>query len=200
MTAVLAHHARAATHATVGTTTITGTISDPKGYPLAGITVRLYDDGAHDGSLVDTTTTDDAGCYRFTTVLTDDTDRYRFEADDMTGNHVSNCSPAFTVMVGIIATHDLTLKVAGIIQGKVASGNQVFVTAEGKRWCGEAGVASNGAFRLAGLPAGTYTVSFHDPSETFDLPKVKVTAGKTTTLKPQAFSSRRPSGSASSRS
>jgi hypothetical protein len=172
--------------------TINGTICDPEGYPLAGITIRLYDDGH--GSLVDTTTTDDAGHYRFTNVLNGGADRYRFEADDMTGRHVYCGSPSFVVKAGVTATHHLTMRIAGIIQGKVATeGNGVIVAAEAEHWAGEATVSPNGAFRLGGLAPGTYTVTLRDLSETTgtDVLKVKVTAGKTTTLKPQKLSSLR---------
>lgn len=170
--------------------TIKGTISDTDGYPLAGITIRLYDDG--DGSLVDTTTTDDAGSYLFTNVLTRGAARYRFEADDMTGSHVYCGSPAFVVTAGAPAIHHLTMRIAGIIQGRVATeGKCVIVAAEAEHWAGEATVSPNGAFRLGGLAPGTYTVRFRDLSETTgtDVPKVKVTAGKAMTLKPQKLSS-----------
>lgn len=180
------------TTGTVSTGTITGTISDPQGYPLAGITIRLYDDGH--GTLVDTTTTDDAGCYRFTNVLTDYAGRYRFEADDMTGCHVYCGSPSFVVKAGVTATHHLTMRIAGIIQGKIATeGKRVVVTAEAEHWAGEATVSPNGTFRLAGLAPGTYAVTFRALSRTTgtEVLKVKVTAGKTMTLKPQKLSSLR---------
>jgi 5-hydroxyisourate hydrolase-like protein (transthyretin family) len=194
MTAVLDHQARVAAVAPiVGTTTVTGTAFDPNGYPLAGIEIRLYDDGPGDGSLVDTATTDDAGRYRFTKVLTDGTDSYRFEAEDMTGSHVSSCSPSFVVKAGVTATHDLTLKVAGIIQGRVATQHVVLVTADGKHAGGEVTVSSNGTFRLGGLPAGTYTVTFQDLAESDRQAQttVKVAAGRTTTLKARTLSNRR---------
>ena len=49
--------ALATTSAVPTTGTITGTISDPSGYPLAGITIQLWDNGAVEGSLVATATT-----------------------------------------------------------------------------------------------------------------------------------------------
>lgn len=179
---------------------IKGTISDTSGYPLAGITIRLYDDGPDGGSLVSTTTTDDAGSYLFTNVLTRGADRYRFEADDMTGCHVYCGSPSFVVTAGVTATHDLTMRTAGIIQGNVAAeGTCVIVAAEAEHWAGEATVSANGAFRLGGLAPGTYTVRFRDLSETTgtEVLKVRVTAGKTMTLKPQKLSSLRARGWAS---
>lgn len=182
------------TAGTVGTTTVTGTIYDPSGYPLAGIEIRLYDGGPRDGSLVETTTTDDAGCYRFAKVLTDGMDSYRFEADDMTGHHVYAGSPSFVVKVGVTATHDLTMRVAGIIQGNVdTSRESVLVIAEALHWSAEAAVSAAGTFRLVGLPAGIYDVTLRDTSGPVDLgvAKVKVTAGRTTTLMPQWISSRR---------
>jgi 5-hydroxyisourate hydrolase-like protein (transthyretin family) len=193
MTAVLDHQARVVVAPTVGTATVTGTAFDPNGYPLAGIEIRLYDDGARDGSLVDTTTTDDAGRYRFTKVLTDGTDSYRFEAEDMTGNHVFSCSPSFVVKAGVTANHDLTMKVAGIIRGRVATQHVVLVTADGRHAGGEVTVSSNGTFRLGGLPAGTYTVTFQELAEPDRRAQttVKVAAGRTTTLKARTLSNRR---------
>lgn len=193
MTALLAHNARIAAPApTVGTTTVTGTISDPSGYPLAGIEIRLYDGGSCDGSLVESTTTDDAGSYRFARVLTDGTDTYRFEADDLTGNHVFACSPALATEAGVPTIHDLTMKAAGIIRGKVTTEHVVLVTADSRHSGSEVTVSANGTFRLGGLPAGTYTVNFVDltDSECKGQTTVKVLAGQTTTLKARTLSSR----------
>ena len=182
---------------TVGTTTVTGTIFDPDGYPLAGIEIRLYDGGPGDGSLVETTTTDDAGRYRFGRVLTDGTDSYRVEADDLTGNHVYACSARFVAEVGVAAAHDLTLLSAGIIRGKATAQHAVLVTADGRHTCGESTVSPRGTFQLGGLLPGTYTVTFRDPAGTplGETLKIKVIAGSTTTL--PGLSSRRASSRAS---
>jgi hypothetical protein len=189
MTALLAHSNRVATR-TVGTTTVTGTIYDPSGYPLAGIEIRLYDGGPADGSLVETTTTDDAGRYRFAKVLTDGTDHYRFEAEDLTGNHVYVCSGSFATEAGVPTTQDLTMKAAGVIRGKVTSSHAVLVTADSKTTGGEVTVSANGTFRLGGLPAGTYIVNFVDlvESQCKGQTTVKVVAGQTATLKARTLS------------
>ncbi len=78
----------ATTSAAATTDTITGTITDSSGYPLPGITIRLFDDGPDEGSLVDTTTTNTAGRYRFTGVQAESGETYRLEGTDPTGAHV----------------------------------------------------------------------------------------------------------------
>ena len=190
---------------------ITGTISDPSGYPLAGITVRLWDNGPDEGSLVGTTTTDSAGRYRFANVATDGDDAYRFEAEDLAGAHLYTYSGTFVVPAGTTTTSNLTMQLAGIIQGKVSTkdgdaaalpGRNVLVEAGGR----EVKVSAKGYFRLGGLPSGTYRVDFRDTAGKFwpqcynnvlmiaftPCPgtKVTVTAGKTTTLSPQVLDHR----------
>jgi protocatechuate 3,4-dioxygenase beta subunit len=202
--------------AETGPGTITGTISDPSGYPLAGITVRLYDDGPDDGSLVGTATTTDAGRYRFSHVRTDGDDVYRFEAKDNPGGHVYSYSKSFPVAADKTTTSNLKMKIAGFIQGAVTTkdgsapaqpGKHVYVDADGKSESGSALVSANGKFRLGGLSAGTYTLSFQDSTETFapqcysnvrmvddngcaGTTKVTVTAGKATTIKAQVLNHR----------
>ena len=205
-----------ATAARVASTgTVTGTISDPGGYPLAGITIRLYDDGPDDGSVVGTATTNGAGRYTFSKVATKGKDSYRFEANDPSGAHIYTYSPTFFVRPGETTNKGATMKIAGFIQGKVftkdgddsAPASHVVVTADGTREGGDVKVSAKGAFRLGGLPTGTYTVNFQDSSERFapicynhvrmtdkgcgkGTVKVKVTAGKTTTLKRQVLDHR----------
>ena len=111
----------ATTSAASTTGAVTGTISDPSGYPLAGITVRLYDDGPDDGDLVGTTTTNDAGRYRFASVRTDGDDLHRFDAKDVSGAHVFLYSSSFPVAGGTTTTHNGTMQIAGLVQGKVST-------------------------------------------------------------------------------
>lgn len=203
----------ATTSATSTTGTITGTISDPSAYPLSGITVQLWDNGPDEGSLVATTTTDSAGRYRFANVATDGDDAYRFEARDTSGAHIDLYSGTFPIAAGKTTTHDGTMKVAGFIQGKVSTkdgtaaaqpAKNVVVEAEGGDTSQDVKVSAKGFFRLGKLPTGTYTVRFQDSTEKFsgkcynNVPMsyngrcpgattVSVTAGKTTTLKPQVL-------------
>ena len=205
--------ALATTSAVPTTGTITGTISDPSGYPLAGITIQLWDNGADEGSLVATATTDSAGRYRFAKVATDGDDAYRFEAEDLSGAHLHLSSGTFVVPAGRTTTHNGTMKLAGFIQGKVSTkdgaaaaqpAKNVVVEADGGDVALDAKVSAKGFFRLGGLPTGTYRVRFQDSAGTFTttcynnvptinggrcpgMTTVAVTAGKTTTLKPQVL-------------
>ena len=203
----------ATTSAASTTGTITGTISDPGGYPLSGMSVQLWDNGPDEGSLVATTTTDTAGRYRFTEVATDGDDAYRVEARDSTGAHLDLISGTFPIAVGKTTTRDGTMKLAGFIQGKVSTkvgtaaaqpAKNVVVEALGGDTSQDVKVSAKGFFRLGKLPTGTYTVRFQDSTETFSgtcyhnvrmtydgrcpgVTKVAVTAGRTTTLKPQVL-------------
>ena len=78
------------TPAAPATITITGTISDPGGYPLAGITVALFEGGRdEDGMRLDTTTTDDVGGIPVRSGSTPRPgDDFRVEATDDSGAHV----------------------------------------------------------------------------------------------------------------
>lgn len=206
----------ATTSASSTTGNITGTISDPSGYPLSGVTVRLWDNGPDEGSLVATTTTDSAGRYRFSNVATDGDDAYRFEAEDLSGAHIYTYSGTFVVPADKTTTYNKTMKLAGFIQGKVSTkdgtaaavpARNVVVEADGSDVALDVKVSAKGYFRLGGLPTGTYRVRFKDSAGKFTttcynnvrtinggrcpgMTTVAVTAGKTTTLKPQVLSHR----------
>jgi len=180
------------------TVAITGTISDPEGYPLAGITVALFAHGRDEGTRMDTTTTDDVGGYRFARIHTKVGDDYRVEVTDLSGAHVFARS-ILTINSGPTTTHHQTIQVAGHIQGTVRtqddtarlqSGTEVCVTATGQHAAHAVNVSARGRFRIGGLAAGRYAVTLHasDP-RLADLPPtlVTVTAGRTTTLEDQVL-------------
>ena len=146
----------------VASATITGTVSDPSGYPLAGITVVLFEGGRGEEVMrLDTTTTDDIGGYRFTRVHATAGDDCRVEATDESGAHVSTCS---TFAVGADATtHHTTMSVAGQVQGTVVvqdgsttrPATHVCVTAAGENVVQAVNVSAKGTFRIGGLAAGS---------------------------------------------
>jgi protocatechuate 3,4-dioxygenase beta subunit len=204
-----------ATASTASTTgTITGTISDPSGYPLPGITIRLFKDGADEGTLVGRTTTNSAGRYRFTGLQAEAGDAYRVEGMDPTGAHVFLYS-SFDVGSGSVTTHNATMKLAGYIQGKVSTkdgtapaqpGRHVSVTAYGENAVETVDVSAKGTFRVGGLPAGRYVLELLDRDDAFatqcydnvrmgaegcegttGAARVTVTAGKATTITPQVL-------------
>ncbi len=204
----------ATTSAAATTDTITGTITDSSGYPLPGITIRLFDDGPDEGSLVDTTTTNTAGRYRFTGVQAESGETYRLEGTDPTGAHVFLYS-SFEVGPGAAMTHNATMKLAGFIQGKVTTkvgsapaqpAKHAYLTAYGKNTTETVSVSAKGTFRIGGLPAGTYALELQDRDEAFaaqcynnirmgsegcegttGATRISVTAGKATTIAPQVF-------------
>ena len=204
----------ATTSAAATTDTITGTITDSSGYPLPGITIRLFDDGPDDGSLVDTATTNTAGRYRFTGVHAKRGATYRLEGTDPTGAHVFLYS-SFVVGPGAAMTHNATMKLAGFIQGKATTkigtapaqpAKHAYITAYGKNTTETVNVSAKGTFRIGGLPAGTYVLELQDGDEAFadqcynnirmgsdgcevtkGATRVTVTAGKATTIAPQVF-------------
>lgn len=205
----------AATSATATMDTITGTISDPSGYPLAAIKIRLFKDGADEGTLVGTTTTNSAGRYRFTGLQAEGGDAYRVEGTDPSGAHVFLYS-SFDVGSGTATTHNATMKLAGFIQGKVSTksgtapaqpAKRAYVTAYGEYAVQSVFVSAKGTFRIGGLPAGKYALEFLDRDDAFaaqcynnvrmgsegcegttGATRVVVTAGKATTITPQVFS------------
>jgi len=168
---------------------VTGTISDPSGYPLAGITVALFTEGRDEGTRLDTTTTDDVGGYRFTRRHPVTSDDYRIEATDHTGAHVST-SLTVTLDPDRATPQDLTMPVAGYVQGTVVSrrglATDVYVTASGEHTTQSAYVTARGTFRIGGLPAGEYAVTFQDDElVAHEALMVSVTAGRTTTVEHQ---------------
>jgi hypothetical protein len=180
------------------TTTITGTVSDPGGYPLAGITIVLFEGGrGEDGMRLDTTTTDDIGGYRFTRVHATAGDTFRVEATDDSGGHVSTCS-TFTVGTAATTLHT-TMPVAGHVQGTVViqdgattrPATQVCVTAAGEDVVQAVNVSANGTFRIGGLPAGKYTLLLHDDVHLDTVSahwlSVTVAAARTTTIEDQVL-------------
>ncbi|KAA1395349.1 carboxypeptidase-like regulatory domain-containing protein [Aeromicrobium ginsengisoli] len=183
------------------TVAVTGTISDPEGFPLAGITVALFANGRDEGVRVDTTTTDDVGGYRFTRMHATVGDDYRVETTDPSGAHVFSQS-IVTITSGPMTTHHRTIQVAGHIQGivraqddsaRVQSGTEVCVTATGEHAVQAVNVSARGRFRIGGLPAGEYAVTFHASNPKLaDLPPtlVTVTAGRTTTIEDRALPTR----------
>ena len=196
------------------TGTITGTISDPGGYPLAGIKVKLFKDGADEGTYVGTATTNDAGRYRFTGVQAKAGDPFWFGATDSSGAHVYAYS-AFNVGSGTVTTKNRTMPIAGFIQGKVSTkdgtaaakpGTHVYVTAYGTDTVASAQVSARGTFRIGGLPAGSYVVELIDGGNLFaaqcynnvkmskegcegtkSATYIKVIAGKAVTIAPQVM-------------
>jgi hypothetical protein len=193
------------------TVTIMGTISDPSGYPLAGITIVLFEDGRDEGTRFGTATTDDVGGYRFARVRAMAGDDYRVEATDDSGAHVSTCA-SFKIGPDITTMHHATMPIAGYIQGKVTTqngtapaqpGRHVCVTAAGETTVQAVYISVNGKFRLGGLPAGKYALAFHDSDLAFadqcysnvridddacaGSTKVTVTAGDTTTIEDQVL-------------
>lgn len=199
---------------TTTTITLTGTISDPSGYPLANIKILLFKDGTDEGTLIGTTTTNSAGRYRFTGVqlVEGDTD-YRLEATDGSGAHVFRSS-SLNVGSGTTTTHNVTMLIAGFIQGKVSTqdgdapaqpAKHVYVTAYGANAIGEANVSARGKFRIGGLPAGKYFLAFQGDAAfrdqcysnilkgtegcegTTGATQVTVTAGQATTITPQVL-------------
>ncbi|KQV75117.1 hypothetical protein ASC61_08940 [Aeromicrobium sp. Root344] len=179
------------------TVAITGTISDPEGYPLAGILVALFANGRDEGVRVETATTDDIGGYRFTRIHTTVGDDYRVETTDPSGAHVFSRS-IVTITSGPTTTHHRTVQVAGHIQGTVTtrdahrlqSGTEVCVTASGVGAVHAVNVSARGRFRIGGLPAGEYALTFHDSNpRSAAAPPVLVTvaAGRTTTIEDQVL-------------
>ncbi|KAA1395350.1 carboxypeptidase-like regulatory domain-containing protein [Aeromicrobium ginsengisoli] len=188
---------------------VTGTIFDPSGYPLTGITVRLFRDGPDEGTLVDTTRTNDAGRYRFNGVEGTTGDSYRVEGTDESGGHVFVDS-TFD-LTGTTTTRNATMRLAGFIQGKVSTkigtapaqrATKAFVSAESEDAAEGAHVSSKGTFRIGELPPGTYTLTFLDSAFAYQCydnlrapfhgscsrsTKVTVIAGRTTTINPQVL-------------
>jgi hypothetical protein len=185
------------------TVTIMGTISDPSGYPLAGVTIALFEAGRDGHAPLGTTTTDDVGGYRFPRVRAAAGDDYRVEATDDSGAHVFTCS-SVTIGPDTSTTHHATMPVAGYIQGRVTTQDDVCVTAAGESTVQAVYVSVRGTFRLGGLPAGTYALAFHDSTLAFadqyynnvriddaadaHPTRVTVTAGRTTTIEDQVLS------------
>lgn len=198
----------ATTSATSTGVTITGTISDASGYPLAGIKIEMFADGADEGTHVGTTTTNDAGRYVFSGVEAEAGDPFWFGATDSSGAHVYTYA-GFTIGTGTRTTKNRTMPIAGFIQGKVSTkdgsapaqpAKHAFVGAEGEDWGSDAHVSAKGKFRIGGLPTGKYTLTFLDPDfadqcySNIRAPfhgscrtQVTVTAGRTTTITPQVF-------------
>jgi len=189
---------------------VTGTIFDPSGYPLSGITVQLYRDGPDEGTLVGTTTTNDAGRYRFNGVEGTTGDSYRIQGADRSGAHVSMDS-TFD-LTGTTTTRNATMRLAGFIQGKVSTkigtapaqrATQAFVSADSEDAAAGVQVSSKGTFRMGNLPPGTYVLTFLDRAFAYQCydnirapfhgtcarsTKVTVVAGRTTTINPQVLS------------
>jgi hypothetical protein len=212
MTARLAPPTRTAAPAAI---TVSGTISDPGGYPLAGITVALFEGGPVEGSRLGTTTTDDSGAYRFGRVpAVVGADDYRVEATDDSGAHVFTRS-SVTIGAGGLATHPLTMPLAGYVQGRVITPGgadparpvaHVCVTAAGQHTTQAVAVSVLGRFRLGGLPPGRYALAFHDSEgryadQWYDNVRVgstsqvhptavTVVAGETTTIHDQVLAAR----------
>lgn len=204
----------ATTSAAPTTATITGTISDPSGYPLAGITIELFKDGGDEGTYIGTTTTNDAGRYRFTEVHGDAGDAFRLQGRDPSGAHVALYSE-FTLKAGAATTNNVTVQLAGLVQGKVSTkngsaaaqpGKHVLVTAYGERAVETVLVSAKGRFRVGSLPAGKYVLELHDRDDLFadqcynnvrkskegcegtkSATRITVTAGKTVTITPQVM-------------
>jgi hypothetical protein len=204
----------ATTTAAPTTVTITGTISDPGGYPLAGIKIELFKDGADEGTYVGTATTNDAGRYRFTGVQAEAGDPFWFGATDSSGAHVYAYS-GFNVGSGTVTTKNRTMSIAGFIQGKVSTkdgtaaaqlGKHVYVTAYGTDTVASAHVSAKGKFRIGGLPAGSYVLELIDGDDLFaaqcynnvkmskegcegtkSATHIKVIAGKAVTIAPQVM-------------
>jgi hypothetical protein len=196
--------------------TITGRIADPDGYPLGGVTVRLFDNGPDDGSVVATATTNEVGRFRFPKAPSSPADTYWLVADDQSGYHRSAQTQFFTAEPGQTTTRNLTMKNAGIIQGIVRTkvrdepsrpAKHVEVWAEGTKGGNSVKVSANGRFRLGGLPTGVYTLTFEDTTGEFattcyddvlqvdwSCPEgtatVKVTAGRVTTIDKQVLDQR----------
>lgn len=203
-----------AANAAPGAGTIAGTISDPSGYPLAGVTIRAFDAGGPAG----TTTTNAAGAFRFGGLPTDGEADYRYRATDETGQHLTSSALHIIVKPGTTTTANLSLRLAGIIQGKVYTqhGSAALVPGKNIQVAADVGtdggvsrsviVSAKGGFRLGGLPTGSYYVSFDDVTQEYDeacynnirrtkqgcvgITKVSVTAGKTTTLSRQVLNHR----------
>ena len=193
MTARPEHPATTAAPATI---TIKGTVSDPSGYPLAGVAIVLFDDTTPLGS----TTTDDVGGYRFTRVSASAGAEHRIEATDETGAHIATSSRC-TIGPGATTTHDATMAIAGYVQGTVTTqdgaspaqpATHVCVTAAVADTIHVAYVSATGRFRLGGLPAGTCTVTFEDSDRAETVAHsatVTVNAGRTTTVEDQVLRS-----------
>ncbi len=147
---------------------------------------------------LDTTTTDDVGGYRFARVHATAGDDYRVEARDDSGAHVFTCS---TFTIGSDGTtHHTTMPVAGYVQGTVVvqdgsttqPATHVCVTAAGENVVQAVNVSAKGTFRIGGLPAGKYTLLFHDDVHLDDAVSahwmsVTVAAGRTTTIEDQVL-------------
>lgn len=195
-----------------GTGKISGTISDPSGYPIAGAQLRLYDSESDDRNLVGTATTDETGRYRFNGIELAGDDEFRFDVNDPSGRHIYGYTTMFPVKKGDTATKNLTMKLGGIIQGKVSTkagsapaqpGKHVNVVADTSRSSFDVNASAKGRYRLGGLAAGTYLVSFHESTNAFraecyhnilmskgvckGATTVKVTPGKTVTLTSQVL-------------
>lgn len=196
------------------TVTVTGTVSDPSGYPLAGIKVELYKDGPDEGTYIATTTTSDAGRYRFNGVQGKAGDTYRLQGRDPSGAHVALYSE-FKLQAGTVTTNNTTVQLAGFIQGQVSTkkgtaaaqpGKHVLVTAYGERAVETVLVSAKGKFRIGSLPAGTYVLQLNDRDDLFatqcydnvrmskegcegttSATRITVTAGKTVTIRPQVM-------------
>lgn len=197
---------------------LTGTVTDSAGYPLAGIDVTLSSHPADEDEsrVVGRARTDTSGRWTFKAAPAVSEKDYFLTVTDPTGRHVEQYTRSFALTRS--TTKDLTLATAGFVQGQVSTkdgsaaakpGSTVRVVAisADESATGDAKVAANGRFRMTGLPAGTYEVTFFDSGRTFeglcydgvpypsgsddegcpDSTPVVVKAGRTTTLKPQVL-------------
>jgi hypothetical protein len=192
---------------------VTGTISDRAGYPLAGVNVLVVR-ADHEDSDVESTTTDGAGRFVTPRIPVDAAMEYKLVVTDRTGRHQTAYSRDFAATPAN-RTRNVRMAIAGIIRGKVTTkdgdivrpARHVLVTANNSI---SVGTSSLGAFSLGGLPTGTYTLLFEDYDEDGTRPgthfasicydniprpvgncadgtKVRVTAGKVTTINPQVL-------------
>lgn len=185
----------------------TGTVYDKTGHPLADIRVELWRDGADEGDLVAVRRSTDTGRFTFPAIPKSSTTQYYLSAKDLTGHHVDALASPYIPTTA--TTPDIKMATAGFIVGKVSKNvdgktvpsANVDVLAMGDLTAGDVRTAANGTFRIGGLRAGTYVLSFLSPEHPFfetcydnELPgeegcaystKVTVKAGKVTTINPQ---------------
>ncbi|NNN03466.1 MAG: carboxypeptidase regulatory-like domain-containing protein, partial [Acidimicrobiaceae bacterium] len=162
---------------------VTGTVTNATGSPLAGI--QVVDTNP---SLVNVrpVTTSTAGTYSLTDIPPGSNSISFSDPNNVYGYESVNVN----VIAGGTSTQNETLVQGGTITGAVSNpsgaplvGIRVQAVGQSSNGSGSAISTSSGTYTIAGLGAGSYTVSFSDPNNVYltSSSTVNVTAGSTVT-------------------